>query len=81
MEQATIHVQCKCGQEFENISQQTGTDRAEFIVATLWSMLQIRTDHLFATNCGKQTKAAWVQWADGTVTSLDLKGNLVDDLI
>lgn len=81
MEQATINVHCKCGQEFSAVNKQLDNDRAEFIVSTLWAMLEMRQDHLFSAKCGKQTKAAWVQWADGTVTSLDLKGNIVDDLI
>lgn len=81
MEQATIHVHCKCGAQFENISQQVDDDVSQFVVSTLWSMLQIRQDHLFAANCGKQTQAAWVEWENGSKTELDLKGNLIDDLI
>lgn len=80
-EKAIVNVHCKCGQTFQMESIRTHDDRAEFIVASLWSMLQIRQDHLFAANCGKQTKAAWVQWADGTSTRMDLKGNIEDDLI
>lgn len=77
---ATIHLHCKCGNNELRINEATdGTDFAEFTVASLWAMLEVKHQHK-QDGCNRKPDAIWVDWDNGSRTNLDLEHGGIHDV-